>query len=407
MKILFLTDNFYPEVNAPASRTYEHAREWVKAGHEVTVITCVPNFPKGKVFDGYKNKLWQKEAIDGIEVIRVWSYIAANKGFVRRTLDFISFSVTSFLAGLFVKVDVIVATSPQFFTALSGRTLSFWKRVPWIMEVRDLWPESIKTVGAMKDNLFIRYFEWEEMRCYRSAKTIVVVTDSFKRTLTARGIDEAKIKVVKNGVDKEMFKPVPKDEALIGELGLEGKKIIGYIGTHGMAHKLDFILDCARNMQGRNDFHFLFIGAGAEREALLAKKEREGITNVTMLDSVPKDQVVRYISILDLSLINLRKSELFKTVIPSKMFENAGMQIPIIMGVQGEAQEMLEEYGAGLCFEPENEEDFNAKLQQLLSDPDLYERCRTGGAEMSRDYDRKALADKMLECMMDTVSIWI
>lgn len=407
MKILFLTDNFYPEVNAPASRTYEHAREWVKAGHEVTVITCVPNFPKGKVFDGYKNKLWQKEAIDGIEVIRVWSYIAANKGFVRRTLDFISFSVTSFLAGLFVKADVIVATSPQFFTALSGRTLSFWKRVPWIMEVRDLWPESIKTVGAMKDNLFIRYFEWEEMRCYRSAKTIVVVTDSFKRTLTARGIDEAKIKVVKNGVDKEMFKPVPKDEALIRELGLEGKKIIGYIGTHGMAHKLDFILDCARNMQGRNDFHFLFIGAGAEREALLAKKEREGITNVTMLDSVPKDQVVRYISILDLSLINLRKSELFKTVIPSKMFENAGMQIPIIMGVQGEAQEMLEEYGAGLCFEPENEADFNAKLQQLLSDPDLYERCRTGGAEMSRDYDRKALADKMLECMMDTVSIWI
>ena len=407
MKILFLTDNFYPEVNAPASRTYEHAREWVKAGHEVTVITCVPNFPKGKVFDGYKNKLWQKEAIDGIEVIRVWSYIAANKGFVRRTLDFISFSVTSFLAGLFVKADVIVATSPQFFTALSGRTLSFWKRVPWIMEVRDLWPESIKTVGAMKDNLFIRYFEWEEMRCYRSAKTIVVVTDSFKRTLTARGVDAGKIKVVKNGVDKEMFKPVPKDEALIGELGLEGKKIIGYIGTHGMAHKLDFILDCARNMQGRNDFHFLFIGAGAEREALLAKKEREGITNVTMLDSVPKDQVVRYISILDLSLINLRKSELFKTVIPSKMFENAGMQIPIIMGVQGEAQEMLEEYGAGLCFEPENEVDFNAKLQQLLSDPDLYERCRTGGAEMARDYDRKALADKMLECMMDTVSIWI
>lgn len=405
MKILFLTDNFYPEVNAPASRTYEHAREWVKAGHGVTVITCVPNFPKGKVFNGYKNKLWQKEAIDGIEVIRVWSYITANKGFVRRTLDFISFSVTSFLAGLFVKADVIVATSPQFFTALSGRTLSFWKRVPWIMEVRDLWPESIKTVGAMKDNLFIRYFEWEEMRCYRSAKTIVVVTDSFKRTLTARGIDEAKIKVVKNGVDKEMFKPVPKDEALIGELGLEGKKIIGYIGTHGMAHKLDFILDCARNMQGRNDFHFLFIGAGAERDALLAKKEREGITNVTMLDSVPKDQVVRYISILDLSLINLRKSELFKTVIPSKMFENAGMQIPIIMGVQGEAQEMLEEYGAGLCFEPENEVDFNAKLQQLLSDPDLYGRCRTGGAEMSRDYDRKALADKMLECMMDTVSI--
>lgn len=405
MKILFLTDNFYPEVNAPASRTYEHAKEWVKEGHKVTVITCVPNFPKGKVFEGYRNKLWQKEVIDGIEVIRVWSYIAANKGFVRRTLDFISFSVTSFLAGLFVKADVIVATSPQFFTALSGRTLSFWKRIPWIMEVRDLWPESIKTVGAMKDNLFIRYFEWEEMRCYRSAKTIVVVTDSFKRTLTARGVDADKIKVVKNGVDKDMFKPVPKDDALIKELGLEGKKVIGYIGTHGMAHKLDFILDCAKHMQGKNDCHFLFIGSGAERESLLAKKDSEGIANVTMLDSVPKDQVGRYISILDLSLINLRKSDLFKTVIPSKIFENAAMQIPIIMGVQGEAQEIVEKYEAGICFEPENEDDFVAKLDRILSDPELYARCRKGGEALAMDYDRKVLAANMLSHIKDTASI--
>ena len=162
MKILFLTDNFPPEVNAPASRTYDHAREWVKAGHEVTVITCAPNFPKGKVYQGYKNKWRQEEVMDGIKVIRVWSYIAANKGFVKRTLDFISFSVTSFIAGLTQKTDLIVATSPQFFTALAGRTLSFWKRTPWVMEVRDLWPESIKTVGAMKDNAFIRYFEWKK-----------------------------------------------------------------------------------------------------------------------------------------------------------------------------------------------------------------------------------------------------
>lgn len=405
MKILFLADNFYPEVNAPASRTYEHAKEWVKEGHEVTVITCVPNFPKGEVFEGYRNRLWQKEIIDGIEVIRVWSYIAANRGFVRRTLDFISFSVTSFFAGLFVKADIIVATSPQFFTALSGRTLSFWRRIPWIMEVRDLWPESIKTVGAMKDNLFIRYFEWEEMRCYRSAKTIVVVTDSFKRTLTARGIDADKIKVVKNGVDKELFKPVPKDEALIKELGLEGKKVIGYIGTHGMAHKLDFILDCAKHMQAKNDCHFLFIGSGAERESLLAKKDSEGIANVTMLDSVPKDQVGRYISILDLSLINLRKSDLFKTVIPSKIFENAAMQIPIIMGVQGEAQEIVEKYEAGICFDPENEDDFIAKLDQILSDPQLYARCRKGGEALAMDFDRKVLASKMLGCMKDAASI--
>lgn len=396
MKILFLTDNFPPEVNAPASRTYDHVREWYKVGNEITVITCVPNFPKGEVFDGYKNKLFQTEVIDGIKVIRVWSYIAENKGFLKRTLDYISYSVTSFFAGLFQKADVIVATSPQFFTALSGRTLSFWKKIPWVMEVRDLWPESIKIVGAMKDNVFIRYFEWEEQRCYTSAKKIVVVTDSFKRTLVNRGISENKIEVVKNGANRDLFKPIPKDEKLVQELGLTGKKVIGYIGTHGMAHKLDFILSCAKSLQGQKDFHFLLIGEGAEKARLLKQREEEHIDNVTMLDSVSKEEVKRYISILDIALINLRKSTLFKTVIPSKIFENAGMEIPILMGVEGEAQEIIEKYGAGLCFEPENELDFKEKLSLLLNDKVLYNQCKEGCRLLSEEFDRKYLAMKML-----------
>lgn len=401
MKILFLADNFPPEVNAPASRTYDHLKEWKKAGHDVKVITCAPNFPKGKVYDGYKNKLYQTEVMDGINVIRVWSYIAENKGFFRRTLDYISFSVTSFLVGLFVKCDIIIATSPQFFAALSGRTLSFFKRKPWIMEVRDLWPESIKTVGMMKDNLFIKYFEWQEKRCYRSAKHIVVVTDSFKKNLVARGIDAEKISVIKNGANRELFSPMEKDQAIISELGLEGKKIIGYIGTHGMAHRLDFILKCAKNMENKNDYHFLLIGSGARKEELLRLKEEKDITNVTMLDSVPKTEVNRYISILDLALINLRKSDLFKTVIPSKIFENAGMEIPILMGVEGEAQEIIERYGAGLCFEPENEEDFNQKLNELLTNDTLYAKCKEGCRKLSVDFDRKKLAERMLQVIVE------
>ena len=175
MKILFLTDNFPPEVNAPATRTYEHCMEWVSLGAEVTVITCFPNFPQGKIYDGYRNYWKRTEWINGIKVVRVWSYISANEGLIKRTLDYISFSASSFFAGLSEKGDVIIATSPQFFTALSGRALSFWKRKPWIMEVRDLWPESIKTVGAMKDNLFIRYFEWQEKRCYKSARKMYCI----------------------------------------------------------------------------------------------------------------------------------------------------------------------------------------------------------------------------------------
>lgn len=396
MKILFLTDNFPPEVNAPASRTYDHAKEWISKGHDVTVITCAPNFPQGKVYPGYRNKLYQKEMMDGIKVIRVWSYITANKGFVKRTLDYISYSVTSFFAGLFQKADVIVATSPQFFTALSGRTLAFWKRLPWIMEVRDLWPESIKTVGAMNDNIFIRYFEWQEMRCYRSAKKIVVVTDSFRKKLISRGVDENKISVVKNGVDRSLFMPEPKNGEIIAKLGLQGKKVIGYIGTHGMAHKLDFILQCAKKMDGKNDYHFLLIGSGAEKDNLLKLKDSLNLSNVTMLDPVPKSEVKRYISVLDVSLINLKKSDLFLTVIPSKIFENAAMEIPILMGVGGEAKDIIESYGAGLCFEPENEEDFMEKLDSLMSDSFLYEQCRQGCRKLAADFDRKVLANKML-----------
>ena len=170
MRILFLTDNFPPEVNAPATRTYEHCREWVKSGVAVTVITCAPNFPKGKVFQGYKNKLYQKEIIDGIRIIRVWSYMAANKGLIKRTLDYISFAVMAFFAGLPIKCDIIVGTSPQFFTAISSRFLSFFKRKPWVMEVRDLWPESIVAVGALKkDSRIYKFLKWIEKSLYKSA----------------------------------------------------------------------------------------------------------------------------------------------------------------------------------------------------------------------------------------------
>lgn len=164
MRILFLTDNFPPEVNAPASRTFEHCREWVKAGHQVTVITCNPNFPQGKLFAGHRNRLLpQRDTIEGVEIVRVWSYITANEGFLKRILDYLSFAFTSFLAGLRHRPDVIVATSPQFFTTLSGAALSMVKNRPWIFEVRDLWPESIAAVGAMKSGRALRWLEKLEL----------------------------------------------------------------------------------------------------------------------------------------------------------------------------------------------------------------------------------------------------
>lgn len=403
MRILFLTDNFPPEVNAPANRTYEHCKEWVAQGAEVTVITCAPNFPKGKVFDGYKNKWKQEEVIDGIRVIRVWSYITKNEGFVKRILDYISYALTSFLAGLFVKTDIILATSPQFFTAVSGRWLSFFKRKAWVMEVRDLWPESIVAVGAMKKGKVIRFFEWLEKRLYKNADHLVVVTDAFKRKIIARGISAEKISVYKNGVNLETISPRPKDPNLLAELHLDQKFVFAYVGTHGMAHGLAFILKSIKKLEAScPHFHFLFIGDGAERENLLQLNRDLKLTNTTFIPSVSKQEVVRYLSIMDVALVNLRKSDTFLTVIPSKIFEAAAMHKPILLGLQGETKGIIEKYNAGLCYEPENEEDFLNQVKSIAREQH-YSTYQNGCEHLAKAFERKKIALNMLNTLKEIV----
>ncbi len=402
MKILFLTDNFPPESNAPASRTYEHCVEWLKKGAEVTVITCTPNYPQGKVFPGYKNKWKQEEMMDGIRVIRVWSYISPNRGLFRRTLDYMSFCITAFWASLFIKTDIIIATTPQLFTAVGGYLSAVFKRKPWIMEVRDLWPESIKAVEAMNQSRVLKLLDRLVLFLYKKADRIVVVTDAFKKRIHACGVPLEKIEVVKNGVHLHKFMHGPKNEKLLHQLHLQDKFTIAYIGTHGMAHKLDFILDCAKEVKNPK-IHFLFIGAGAMKKRLLAQKESLQLTNVTMLDAIPKSEVVKYISISDIALITLRKKETFTKVIPSKIFENAAMLKPILLGVEGEAKELIESYQAGICFEPENKADFLNKLNLLFEKQDKYPDYQKGCLALAKDFDRKVLALNMLNVIQSTI----
>lgn len=404
MHILFLTDNFPPEVNAPASRTFEHCREWVKAGHRVTVITCAPNFPKGQVFDDYENRLFQRETMSGIEVIRVWSYITANEGFLRRVLDYLSFMVSAMIAGPWVRdVDLVVGTSPQFFTICAAYVVSVLKRVPFVFELRDLWPESIKAVGAMKDSVAIRMLERLEMFLYRRSATIVSVTESFKRVLVRRGIAAEKIEVVTNGVDISQFQPRKKDVELTRSLGLEGKFVAGYIGTHGMAHGLETLLDAAERLRGQG-FAFLFLGDGARKATLMEMARQRALDNVVFVDSVPKADVPRYWSLLDVSIIHLRKTELFTTVIPSKLFECMGMGIPVLHGVEGESADIVRSCDVGMPFEPENAEQLCAALNRCRSHPTELQRFRTNCIEGAVRFDRIFLANRMLEVLERTVA---
>ena len=404
--ILFITDNFPPEVNAPASRTFEHCREWVKDQDcDVTVITCTPNFPKGRVFDGYKNKLFQVEIVEGIRVVRVWSFITPNEGIVKRTLDYVSFMVMAVIASCFIhKVDVIVATSPQFFTTCAGYVVSILKRVPWVFELRDIWPESIKAVGAMEDSVFIRFMERIELFLYRKANRIISVTQAFKDTLEARGIDTQKIDVITNGVDTTRFSALPKDQELLDKLGLRGKFIAGYIGTHGLAHGLDTILEAAHREQSSCPdlrLHFLLLGDGAEKERLRARASKLDLSNVTFVNSVSKAEVVRYWSILDVSIVHLKKTPLFEAVIPSKIFECMGMGIPIAHGVSGESAAIVEASGAGMTFQPESSERLLDVLHQFASEPELCDTMSKSGQESAQTFDRSILAGRMLRILRD------
>ena len=400
MHILFLTDNFPPEVNAPASRTFEHSREWVRAGHQVTVITGVPNFPRGKVYEGYRNKPWQSEVMEGIRVIRVWTYIAANRGFMKRILDYVSYMVSSTVASVFVlKPDLVVATSPMLFTAMAGCMVGDMRRIPFVFELRDMWPESIKAVGAMNDSLAIRFFEKIEMFLYRKASKIVSVTESFRNNLIQRGVDPDKIDVVTNGVDLSRFSPMPKDKKLVREYGLEDKFVAGYIGTHGMAHTLETVLNAAdriRKTDKDDKFRYIFLGDGARKKDLIGLATKLDLNNLIFVDSVPKEEVVRYWSLLDVSIIHLKKTPLFTMVIPSKLFECMGMGIPILHGVAGESAEIVEREECGLVFEPENAGELCEKLMMLKDDHDLYQRLKGGCVKAAKGYDRVVLAQKML-----------
>lgn len=409
MHILFLTDNFPPEVNAPASRTFEHCREWVKLGEQVTVITCAPNFPKGKVFAGYRNRLWQTETIEGIRVIRVWTYITANEGFVRRSLDYVSFMIAATIASLWVKkVDVVIGTSPQFFTVCAAYVVGLLKRVPWVFELRDIWPESIKAVGSMRDGSLYQMLECLELFLYKKANRIIALTQSFKKELIARGVDAKKIDVVTNGVDLNLFKPRNKDEALLKKLGLENRFIAGYIGTIGMAHGLETIIEAAEIIQNmpnakNQNIKILILGDGARKEPLKQLARDKNLENLIFIDTVSKAEVADYWSLLDISIIHLKKDPLFEKVIPSKLFECIAMGIPVLHGVLGESAEIVSRLGVGKTIAPDNSQVLAQELLNLSRNTQELTQMKEAALEAAKQFDREHLAKSMLISIAQTV----
>jgi len=345
--------------------------------------------------------------MDGIRVVRVWTYVTANEGFFGRSLDYFSFGVTSVVGGLFLPIpDVIVATSPQIFTALGGCILAWIKRRPFVFELRDLWPDSIVAVEAMREGPLLRMLRRLEYWLYHRAAKIVSVTHAFKRILVANGIPQEKIAVIRNGVDLKAFVPGPKPVELARRLGLGGKFVAAYVGTIGMAHGLGALLSAAERLRDRRDLAFVLVGAGAERTRLEEDAKRRGLGNVIFVGPVDKEEVKEYWRLCDVALVLLKDAPVFLHVIPSKIFEAMGTGRPIILGVSGESQELLKEAGAGIAISPENPQALAEAVTKLMDNPAL---CRDMGAAgrkfVERKFDRERLALEMLKVLGETAKL--
>ena len=398
MKILFFVDNFPPERNAQASRVFERACYWARWGHQVTVLTCAPNFPEGKVFEGYKNSWRRVETLDGIRVVRVKTFIAENAGKWMRIADFLSFMFSASFFSLFEgRPDVVVASSPQFFAAVGGWLSAKIKRVPFVFELADIWPASIVAVGAMRPGRFLRWMTTLELFLYWQSAAVVALTKAFKRDLVGRGISPDKIDVVINGVDLERFSPKPRNQALAEKWGIKPEHfVVGYIGTHGMAHALEKVLDAAELGAGTN-VRFLFVGGGAARQKLVDEAQRRNLTNVILIPAQPKEQIGEFWSLCNVALVHLKDAPLFETVIPSKIFEAMGMGLPVLLASpKGEASEIVERQRAGLWAPAEQPEELLNAAVRLMDDRALYTQLRANSLASAPVFSREQQAQGMM-----------
>jgi glycosyltransferase involved in cell wall biosynthesis len=372
----------------------------------VTVLTTAPNFPEGKLFAGYENHWYRREWRDDIEIVRVKSFIAKNEGVARRTLDFLSYMVTAYVAGLIAKrPDIVIATSPQFFTAVGGWALAATRRLPFIFELGDLWPRSIVAVGALQAGPPVRLLERIELFLYRRAARVVALTQAFKDDLVRRGIPAGKIAVIRNGVDLPRYAPQPRDEALAAEWGLSGKFVIGYVGTHGMAHDLGKVLDAAEGLrESEPELRFLLVGAGAERDQLVAAARQRNLDNVVLQPLQPKERMAAVWSLCNVALIHLKNMPAFAEVIPSKMFEAMGMGLPIMLAApKGEASRLLADDGAGLWVPAGDTAALAAACRSLMTDVTLRDSLAAQSLKAAPRHSREQQAKLFIDVIDQVV----
>jgi len=404
MRILFLTQYCPPEVGAPQNRIFEFAKKLKEFGHEVTILTALPNYPKGEIFEEYKGRGVVIEEIEGIKIVRTSIYATKSKSFTKRLRNYLSFTFSSVLQGArhLDNQDFIITESPPIFLGFSGYVLAKLKRAKYVFNISDLWPESAIKLGVLHNKLFIKLAVWLEEFCYSRAVAVTCQTQGIVDDIVNRGFDKNKVHLITNGVNTELFKSENRDENFRREIGIENKFALCYAGIHGIAQGLEVIINAAEIVKEEENIQFVFVGDGPEKQDLINMVKEKGLKNVTFLPLQPKTNMPKIVASMDAAIIPLKKLELFKGALPSKMFETLASEVPIILPVQGEAAKLINNANAGIVVEPENSKEIADAVLKLYNDIELRNNLgRNGRAYVMENYARENITRKLEKILIN------
>lgn len=403
MRFTILTQYYPPEVGAPQVRLAAFARELRRYGHNVHVVTALPNYPSGVIQPTYKGKILVCEHIDNIPVTRTWIYPATGRNIFRRSLNYFSFVLSSLFGLASVpRADILFVESPPLFLCLSAWLMAMLRRQKLCINISDLWPDSVVAMGMMRENILVFLARYLERWLYRQSWRICVVTEGMFKTLTQeKGVDPTKILFLPNGVDINLFSPQAPDLDYVYQNSLEGKYIFAYTGTHGYAQGLDIIIEAAKKIQNFSDIVFLFVGDGPEKNRLKSLVKKYKLRNVVFMDAQPPSAMPRIFALTHACIVPLRNLPLFQGAHPSKIFPALSCAKPVIYCGTGEAAELIRTAQCGFVIPPEDEHALATAILCIYNNPDeAVNMGKRGRALVQREYSWSIIVERWLDSLI-------
>jgi colanic acid biosynthesis glycosyl transferase WcaI len=406
VRILLVGDTYLPERAAAAVRTSELAARWRDRGHQVTVVTGNPHYPEGRIFAGYANAMFARDEVNGIPVHRVITVPYGRSAIAKRMVNQLLFAFMPVLLDRAGPADIVVGSSPPLTIGLAAWLMARRRRVPFLFDVRDLYPDVALALGVLRPGLIARGFQWLAAFTYRRAAAVVTATRSLAAALRDQGVPAAKVSAVPNGANTERFAPAPGDPALRERYGIpQDRFLLGYVGLMGRLHGAGVIVEAAEKLREERRIHFLLIGEGADRGPMESRAAAAGLENVTFGASVPSEEVPRVLNACDAGIATLRGVPLSRGALPVKVFEMMACGLPVAFSGWGECEAILRDTGAGVVVPCGDAEGLAAAVRMLVADPAAARAMgEKGRAFVEAHYDRRKLADEYLEILERTIA---